>query len=62
MQKSLISYFKKIKKNRLKSLNLHEPIIGIDEINEVSKCLKLNYVSSSGPQTLLFEQKIKKFY
>ena len=62
MQKSLISYFKKIKKkNRLKSLNLHEPIIGIDEINEVSKCLKLNYVSSSGPQTLLFEQKLKNF-
>lgn len=62
MQKSLISYFEKIKKkNRLKSLNLHEPIIGIDEINEVSKCLKLNYVSSSGPQTLLFEQKLKNF-
>jgi len=62
MNKKIYKIFKKIKKNnKLRYLPLHEPFLDKKDKNEIQKCLKSSFVSTAGKQTILFENKLKKY-
>lgn len=62
MYKKILKVFTKIKnENKFKSLALHEPLIDETDKKKIYLCLKSNFVSTAGPQTKLFEKKLKKF-
>lgn len=39
---------------------LHEPYLSLDDLKEIKKCIKTNYVSTIGPQVKLFEKRLSK--
>ena len=47
-------------KNKKKLINLHEPIIDSSDQTSIKKCLSMGYVSTYGPLTNKFCDKIKK--
>lgn len=44
-----------------KNVSLHSPIFTNDEVNELSKCIKSSYVSTSGHYINSFEKKISEY-
>lgn len=48
------------KKNNLKSMSVHEPLIDNSEIKFITRILRLGFVSSYGKEITIFENEIKK--